>query len=269
MSIWSDKLIYGCLTNPFIFYSKAEIRFLNINIFTKKRKPRINQDIFIKKSFKRHQEKYDYSKVSYIDYNTHVIIICKKHGEFKQTPKLHLSGCGCPKCGKEKIKNPEISTILKNKITRLKNNGYETDQLTTDEISKIYKQLVKKTMNSIDKNLWIEREKKRQITNKIKYGVPTPIYLSENRATGTISKSETIWLNSLNVKIRNHVLWLTDEKWIIVDGFNELTNTVYEFYGDYYHGNPKIFKPEDYNYICKKNFWRIVSQNTRKRETNY
>lgn len=30
-----------------------------------------------------------------------------------------------------------------------------------------------------------------------------------------------------------------------VDGFHKPTNTVFEFYGDYYHGNPKRFKPAD------------------------
>jgi hypothetical protein len=29
------------------------------------------------------------------------------------------------------------------------------------------------------------------------------------------------------------------------DGYCEQTNTIYEFYGDYYHGNPKIFKSAD------------------------
>jgi hypothetical protein len=30
-----------------------------------------------------------------------------------------------------------------------------------------------------------------------------------------------------------------------VDGFCEETNTVFEFYGDYFHGNPKRFKGDD------------------------
>jgi len=47
-----------------------------------------------------HGDKYDYSKVEYINAKTPVIIICKIHGEFIQTPKRHLRGCGCNKCGK-------------------------------------------------------------------------------------------------------------------------------------------------------------------------
>lgn len=34
---------------------------------------------------------------------------------------------------------------------------------------------------------------------------------------------------------------------IYADGFCERTNTVYEFYGDFWHGNPKIYPPEEIN----------------------
>jgi membrane carboxypeptidase/penicillin-binding protein len=50
---------------------------------------------------KIHGDKYDYSKVNYIKNKSKIIIICKRHGEFKQTPNSHLSGMGCFKCGRE------------------------------------------------------------------------------------------------------------------------------------------------------------------------
>lgn len=50
-----------------------------------------------------HGDRYDYSKVKYVNVKTKVCIICKEHGEFWQTPESHLKGCGCPKCcGKNK-----------------------------------------------------------------------------------------------------------------------------------------------------------------------
>lgn len=45
-----------------------------------------------------HQGKYDYSKSDYLGVNTHVVIACPIHGEFKQTPHNHLTGQGCPSC---------------------------------------------------------------------------------------------------------------------------------------------------------------------------
>lgn len=53
---------------------------------------------FIEDAIKVHGNKYDYSKVEYINNKTPIIIICPEHGEFKQIPTAHLSGEGCKKC---------------------------------------------------------------------------------------------------------------------------------------------------------------------------
>ena len=53
---------------------------------------------FITKAKIKHGNKYDYSKVEYINSKTKVCIICPEHGEFWQTPKSHLKGDGCPIC---------------------------------------------------------------------------------------------------------------------------------------------------------------------------
>jgi very-short-patch-repair endonuclease len=60
-----------------------------------------NTSEFIQKAIKIHGDKYDYSKVEYINSKTKVMIICKEHGEFLQQPNSHLSQeAGCLKCGK-------------------------------------------------------------------------------------------------------------------------------------------------------------------------
>ena len=54
---------------------------------------------FIEKAKSIHKEKFDYSKVIYINTGTKVIIYCNScKKEFLQTPRNHLSGQGCPKC---------------------------------------------------------------------------------------------------------------------------------------------------------------------------
>ena len=53
---------------------------------------------FIKESKRVHGDKYDYSKVEYINTDTKVCIVCPQHGEFWQLPLAHLRGQGCPKC---------------------------------------------------------------------------------------------------------------------------------------------------------------------------
>ena len=61
-------------------------------------KNRLSIEEFIEKARNVHGDKYDYSKVEYIDARTKVCIICPKHGEFWQTPDSHLRGTSCPKC---------------------------------------------------------------------------------------------------------------------------------------------------------------------------
>jgi len=53
---------------------------------------------FIKKARKVHGYKYDYSRVRYVRNKEKVIIICRIHGEFLQTPSSHLQRQGCRKC---------------------------------------------------------------------------------------------------------------------------------------------------------------------------
>jgi hypothetical protein len=57
---------------------------------------------FIEKAVAKHNNKYDYSKVKYVNTRTKVKIICPKHGIFEQTPRNHLSGNGCPSCNYSK-----------------------------------------------------------------------------------------------------------------------------------------------------------------------
>lgn len=64
------------------------------------------QESFIYEARKIHGNKYDYSKIEYANSYTPLIIVCPEHGEFWQTPKCHLRGSGCPKCGaREKALN--------------------------------------------------------------------------------------------------------------------------------------------------------------------
>lgn len=59
---------------------------------------------FISDAIKVHGNKYDYSKVEYINSCVKVCIICPEHGEFWQRPKDHLRGRGCAACWNNRIK---------------------------------------------------------------------------------------------------------------------------------------------------------------------
>ena len=53
---------------------------------------------FIAKATKVHGDKFDYSKVRYVNNKTKIEIICREHGIFSQSPDMHLRGDGCPIC---------------------------------------------------------------------------------------------------------------------------------------------------------------------------
>jgi hypoxanthine phosphoribosyltransferase len=59
---------------------------------------RSNTTEFVLKASTIHKCKYSYEFVVYKNAITNVDIFCPKHGIFKQTPDVHLRGCGCPKC---------------------------------------------------------------------------------------------------------------------------------------------------------------------------
>ena len=46
-------------------------------------------ELFIQKAKLIHDDKYDYSKVNYINNNIKINIICKIHGDFEQSPSKH------------------------------------------------------------------------------------------------------------------------------------------------------------------------------------
>lgn len=59
---------------------------------------------FIAEAKAIHGDKYDYSKVAYIDTHTKVCVICPIHNEFWTIPCDHLHKHGCPHCAREKQK---------------------------------------------------------------------------------------------------------------------------------------------------------------------
>lgn len=61
---------------------------------------KLTKEEFIKKARLIHGDRYDYSKVEYINSRVKVCIVCPEHGEFWQEPTSHLSGRKCPSCAK-------------------------------------------------------------------------------------------------------------------------------------------------------------------------
>jgi len=63
---------------------------------------------FIKSVKKKHDNKYDYSKVNYKNSQTEVEILCPEHGQFFMKPNSHFNGQGCPVCGRQRAKEKVV-----------------------------------------------------------------------------------------------------------------------------------------------------------------
>ena len=97
------------------------------------RKKTLNE--FIDKAKEVHGNKYDYSKVNYINSQEKVCIVCHEHGEFWQLPFKHLKGQGCPKCFRN-----NLSDILKFSIDEFikkakEKHGYKYDYSKVEYIN--------------------------------------------------------------------------------------------------------------------------------------
>ena len=74
-------------------------------------KGRVTTEEFICRAKEIHGDKYDYSKVNYINAHTKICIICPKHGEFWQTPNNHLTKYGCKKCAMDALTSNKPRSI--------------------------------------------------------------------------------------------------------------------------------------------------------------
>lgn len=74
------------------------------------------KDVFIAKAVNKHGNKFDYSLIEYVKSTVNVIIICKQHGEFIQTPETHLRAkYACPKCSLDSFTTSIDDFIKKSK----------------------------------------------------------------------------------------------------------------------------------------------------------
>ncbi len=205
---------------------------------------------FIEKAMKVHGDKYDYSRVDYKTNRTKIKIICKTHGEFLKRADNHLSGQGCPKC-----KNKKLDTIMfVERSIKIHNDKYDYSLV---EYSHSHKKI-----NIICKDHGIFSH----TANSHLKGHGCPMC-----GFNGYSKMALEWLSSLNIPNLRTALSPEGEFTIPgsmykADGYCEETNTIYEFHGDYWHGNPKKYDPNEINKSVGKTFGELYENTLRKKE---
>ena len=98
----------------------------------------------------------------------------------------------------------------------------------------------------------------------------------ESVKTDNFSKMSIMWLNYMSngVNIQHALILNGDEKRLTIDNkgykvdrFCEETNTVYEFYGCFWHGCPKCYRPNIINSKNQKDMETLNDQTIEKRDT--
>jgi predicted nucleic acid-binding Zn-ribbon protein len=202
------------------------------------KKKRITFENFKTRANEIHLNLYGYEISEWVDRNTEIDILCKECNKiFNQLPSSHLNGRGCPDCA---------------------NKSRSTSQRKSDDI--FLAELV-------------NRRGDRYLYLKTKYNGATELITVTCRTHGDfdqradihlagancplcvirVSAPEFDFLNYLNIPNTKEARQYKIKRYKI-DGYDANTNTIYEFLGDYYHGNPMRFKPTDYNQKCHKTF---------------
>jgi hypothetical protein len=69
-----------------------------------------------------------------------------------------------------------------------------------------------------------------------------------------------LWLNQQPVEIIPE--WKIPGTRFRADGYCEATNTIYEFHGDYWHGNPEIYQPDEINEVVGRTMGELFQKTT-------
>lgn len=191
---------------------------------------------FITKASKLHDNKYDYSNVEYTNSHTKVIIICSTHGEFTQTPRNHLNGQGCPKCANEKLKIAPIDFITRSNVAHAGMYDYSLIDMST-RFNIRHKQPILCPIHGIFHQRGDDHTKG--------HGCPKCGKIS-------CSTKALTWLDNIaaleHIQIQhagNGGEHRVPGTCMSADGYCADTNTIYEFDGDAFHGNPNKYKPTD------------------------
>ena len=214
---------------------------------------------FIKDAKEKHGDLYDYSKVVYSSRNQVVIIICRIHGEFSQRPSSHIQGAGCFHCG-----------IIKSADSK----RYNTEtfiESAKEKHGELYDYSKVEYLSSDSKIIIICKKHGEFLIRPDKHLQFNGCQICAMKRIKH-SKCQIKWLDFISSYNHIQIQHAENEGEFKIpntkysaDGYCQETNTIYEFHGDYWHGNPKKFNPTDMNTITNKTYGELY-QKTIKRE---
>ena len=214
----------------------------------------IDQGVFEKRASAVHSGKYSYKRAVYSRSSAKLVITCPVHGDFEQYPQNHLRGQGCRKCT-NLLKSSSTGQWIQAAIDR-HGEKYEYDKVKYTG----HKDLVNIGCSKHG-DFW-------QNAGSHLQGSGCP-----RCRTNRISKPSLIWLEAMSTLDNTYVqhggnggeVRLAGTR-MHADGFSAELNKVYEFLGNYYHGNPRKYAPDTVNKTSKRTMGDLYERTCKRRK---
>lgn len=200
------------------------------------KRKKLSKENFIIRANKIHSNKYDYSHVNYVNNKYKVKISCPLHGVFYQTPSDHLTGYGCAVCSGNSKKSIE-QFISEATIAHRNKYDYSLSEYNGTD--------VKIKIICPEHGIFMQTPYKHLNGQGCR------------KCSRSISKKETKWLDFLKISERQYKIPETN---YVVDGYDKKTNTCYEFYGDFWHGNLNFFQQHEINDVLQKTYKELFEK---------
>ncbi len=215
-------------------------------------------DTFIQKAQAVHGTKYDYTATNYITSKHRVSIICPIHGEFTQHAARHLIGHGCKKC-----RNDIVHTWTSSNITAFVERANIIHTNKYDYTDAVYIKNSKKVQIICPIHGHFEQTPNKHLAGcGCKKCAKSGFSLKANRWLADIEQQ----LNRCIIGAhRTHEYHIPGTRFH-ADGFDECTNTIYEFYGNKWHGNIAIYNTNDHCHPFTNDTAGMLYQKTMDRE---
>lgn len=216
-------------------------------------KRRCSQQDFINKATIVHGQLYDYKHVLYVNKCTNVDIMCNRCQKvFKQTPDSHVNQkSGCRPC------NAKLQHIAM----------FDTKESFVAKAQKVHGRKY-----NYDKTLYVRSSQQVDIVCS-QHGVfqQRPNDHVKGRGcpvcSSNISAVSLLWLEYMQVKDNTYIQhghngseYRISGTRFRADGYSATLHKVYEFLGDFYHGNPSRYPLQKYNSVAHKTMGQLYGK---------
>lgn len=207
---------------------------------------RRSSDRFIADAIAVHGVRFTYDRTKFVSTMKKVIVTCRMHGDFSINASSLLQGRGCMGCAG--LARKTTSQFISNAVSRF---GDRYDYSQVEYVNRTTKIAIVCRKHGV-----FQQTPAQHMASAV--GCPLCTY--------SVSRPETKWLNSLDIDnaLRQSRIML-DGRSRSVDAYDPASNTVYEFWGSWWHGDPVLFDGSDMHKVAQVTYGELYRRTMEKR----